>query len=277
MVLNKSMRSLNRAISVIKSFSPSCLELSVSEIALKTGIPRPTAYRILATLSESGLLEQNEKTSKFQVGPALYVLGSLYLSTTDILIAAKPVMETLNDLTTETVNLTILDKGYVTLIMREEAKYAFRWAAHIGSSIPAYATSSGKALLSELAEEEIDRIYPEEKFQQLTKKTITTKAELKVELQNVKKEGVAFNREAAYKGIEGIGAPIRNNRGEIIAAMSIGVPIFRISQANRSRLATLVKMGSSLTSYRLGYHDVKNQIHSIEELCAYWEEKNKTI
>jgi len=90
-------------MSVLKSFTPSELELSATDISRKVGIPRTTAHRVLANLTEGRMLERELKTGKYTIGPAIYALGSLYLSTTDVLKAADPVTKILNELTGETV------------------------------------------------------------------------------------------------------------------------------------------------------------------------------
>jgi len=267
-----SIKSLLKAVSVLKSFTPDELELGTAEISRKLGIPKTTAHRMLTSLSEGGLLEQNGKTGKFRIGLSLYTLGSLYLKTTDICIAAKPVIETVNDLTKETVNISILDRNNITLIMKEESKHAFRLATHIGSIIHAYASAMGKALLSELTEAEIDSLYPEEKLPPLTNKTISTKTELKRELEQIRKTGIAFDREGSYEGVTAIGSVTRNANGKAAAAMSIAVPVFRMNEANRKRLTTLVRLGVSLISYRLGYQDTQYPVRDIKEIYSWWKQ-----
>lgn len=275
MTTSNSMRSVIRTISVLKCFSPSEPQLMAVNVAQKLGIPKPTIYRILACLTKAGLLAKKPGTSTYVVGPALYTLGSLYLSTTDLFQAAEPVIKTMNDLTAEVTNLAILDdKGYITMMMREESKHALRHVVHVGSTAPAYALALGKALLSELTDAEIDGLYPEEKLKPLTKKTVPTKTELKYELEQIRKSGVAFNFEQAYEGVEAVAAVIRNAVGKAIAATAIPVPIVRMNEVRRKKLASLMKMGAGLISYRLGYHDEAQLIYNIEDLLARWE-KNK--
>jgi len=257
---------------VVKSFNPSELELSASEIAEKIRIPKPTAYRLLATLAYCGFVEQNPTTGKYRTGPELYILGSLYLSTTDIPKAAEPVVKTLNDLTHETVNVGIFDKGHVIMVMKEDSTYAFRFSRHVGTLLPAHASGMGKAFLSELTEAELDSLYPEEKLLPRTLKTIATKTELKRDLQEIRKTCVSFNREGGHEGIESIGSTIRNASGRVVAAMSISVPIVRMNQGTRERLATLVRLGSNLVSYRLGYRDNANTVRNIQEIRSWWEQ-----
>ena len=261
-----------RFLSVLRCFTPEQLELSTSEISRKVGLPKTTTHRMLTSLNKVGILNRNVVTGKYTIGPELYIIGSLYLSATDIIKAAEPVIKTVNDLTGETVNMGIFDKGNVTVVMKEESKYAFKFSLHVGSVLPAYASAMGKAFLSELTEEEINEIYPEEQLRQLTPKTIITRTVLKDELQQVKRKGVSFNREGAHVGVEGIGSVIRDASGRVVAAISISVPVFRINDTSREQLAKLMKTSASLISYRLGYSDKDKPVRDIKQLRSWFEQ-----
>ena len=274
MKTHHSMKSLSRAISIVKCFSTSEPELTGADIVRKVEIPKPTVYRILTCLTENGLLEKSVRTGKYKIGPEFYVLGSLYLSTTDFLKAAEPVTKTLNDLTGEAICISILDRGNVIIVLKEESKYAFRFALNVGSVLPAYVSSIGRALLSELTEEELDNLYPEEKLLPQTKKSITTKTELKLKLDEVRKTGVSVSIEEGYEECVGIASSIRcaSSGGKAVAGMSITIPAYKFNQDSHERLAILVKLGSSLISYRLGYQDMVNQVRDIEEIRSWWEQ-----
>ena len=198
-------------------------------------------------------------------------MGSLYLSTTDLLKAADPVMELLNELTSEAVNLGILDKGNLVIVMKKESKHVFRFSHHIGSVMPAYAASMGKALLSQLPDEGVDRLYPEQ-LRPMTKKTVLTRTELKSELAEIRKNGYAVDHQGSYQGMEGIAWIIRDVSGQPVAGMSIAVLIFRIDQARREKLIPLVNMANRLISYRLGYRDTQNRIHDVADIRTWWEQ-----
>lgn len=265
----ESTNAVLRAFEIIQSFSIADPELGPSEISRKTGLPVSTVHRLLRTLNEAHVLEHNAKKGKYRIGPILYAIGNLYIQTTDILKAAEPVMETLNDLTNETVNLGILDKGYMTIIMKEESKEAFRYAIHIGTIMPAYASAIGKALLSELPAEEIDKLYPSENLKAVTEKTIPTRTTLKKELVDIKTCGISLDYEGSYRNVMGIASVIRNNKGEAIAGMSITPPIYEVTEEKKDYLSTLVRSGCSLISYKLGYHDNKIRLRDINELVKW--------
>jgi len=267
------MRSLFKTIAILNTFSPNSSELTAADIADKLDIPKSTVYRILSCLTKAGLLEKKPGKGAYVIGRTLYTLGSLYLSTTDLFEAAEPVIQTVNDITSEVVNVAILDdKGYITMLLREESKHPLRHVVHVGSTSPAYAHASGKALLSALTDEEIDRLYPEEKLKQLTSKTVATKTELKSELDKIRNNSVAFNFEQAYEGVEAVASVIRNASGNVIAATAIATPTIRMNEIRRKKFASLIQIGAGLISYRLGYQDRAQPVHKVKELYVWWQQ-----
>lgn len=267
----QSTSSVLKAINILKSFTANELELRVTDIASRLSISTSTAQRLLSTLALSGLLEQAPDSRKYRIGHTLYALGNLYPASTDLTAAAAPVMKALNDSTQESINLGILEEGYVVFVSKEEAKGPLRFATHIGSIVPAYSSAMGKALLSQLPEPEIDHLYPEENLKTRTKYTITTKSRLKQELRVIRETGVSHSRQEDFEGFEAISSSIRDSNGKPVAAMSISVPAFKMNEKLAERLATLVKMGCDLISYNLGYRQMQN-VHTIEEIKS-WREK----
>lgn len=270
------MGTLQKTIAILNSFSPDKPELTASGIAGNLKMPRPTVYRILSTLTRAGLLEKKPDKGTYVIGRNLYTMGSLYLNTTDLYHAAEPVIQAINDITGEVTNVAILDdKGYTTMVLREESKHPLRHVVHVGSSAPAYARASGKALLSALTDEEIDRLYPEEKLEKMTSKTVATKTELKREMEQARKDGYASNSEQAFEGIEAVASVIHNARGNVVAAVAISAPIVRINEETRRRFASLIKIGAGLISYRLGYQDEAQPAHQIEDLYTWWQQDQR--
>lgn len=271
-ISKKYSSSLFKAIAVLNGFSPSEEHLGISDISRRTGLPKATVHRIVATLTKAQFLEQREGTDKYSIGPRVCILGSSYLNSMDLTSAAEPVIKAVSNLVNELVHVSILENGFIILLMKEEPEHAVRIATHIGSLLHAYASCQGKALLSELDESEIDRIYPEEKLKPLTKKTIGSKTELKAELEKIKETGIAYSKEQTFEGVEAVAAVIRDIRGKAIAATGISVPCHRTNQDYIDRLAKLVRLTANLISFRFGYHDSKNPALSIDEIRAWWKQ-----
>jgi DNA-binding IclR family transcriptional regulator len=266
------IQSVRKAISILMCFNPEELELGGSEIARKIGVHRTTTHRILSTLVEDKILEKNPRTNRYSIGPHTYAIGNLYLSSTDLPKATEPVMDMLNMLTDEAISIGIRDGGNIIHVMRKEANYPLRIDRHIGSVVSAHASSMGKALLSELSNEEIDNLFEQNIMKPVTDNTITGMEALKKELSYVKKEKVAHNKEESVIGLEAVASIIRNNQGTGIAALSINIPVVRSNNKLMSKLALLVKAGAELISYRLGYTELGRQIADINTLESIWNE-----
>ena len=273
MSIKRYFKSLDKAIAVLKCFTTETPELKTSEVANKIGIHRVTAHRLLETLSRENLLHKDNNRHVYTIGIELYALGSIYIENNDIYKSASPVVKKINELTGEVIAVNVSDsKGGIMLLMREERKTGFRWAAHVSSVFPAYASAGGKALLSELSEEEIDNFYPEERLKQLTAKTISSKAQLKHELEEIRKTSLAYANEEYIDGIESVASVIRDATGKTVASLVIAEPILGESKIKNLQLDKLVKLGASLISYRLGNMKGDLVVRDINEMINLWKQ-----
>jgi DNA-binding IclR family transcriptional regulator len=200
----------------------------------------------------------------------MYMLGSIYIENNPLYKAAIPVTKNVNELSGEVVTVVLLDTvGDVVVLIREERKIGFRWSTH--STYPAYASAGGKLLLSNLRDEEIDKLYPDEKLRKLTNNTISSKRELKQVLRNLKGKDLSFSREEYLEGIEAVASPIRNSSGEMVAALAIAMPVLGESKIDKLRLGDLVKLGASLISYRLGNFNGHQGVRDVDEMINLWK------
>lgn len=263
---------LSRIVSLLECFSMQHSKLGATDIAKKLGIPKASAYRILFGLWKCGWLIRNGETSKYSIGPRVYLLGNLYAGATDLAKVGNTVLGKLNELTRELVFLSVLDNRHSVIIIKKDSNLDFVWTRKLGTIVPAYAAATGKALLSQVPEAELDKLYPEEKLKPFTKKTLRTKTELKLELQQVRETGVAYNPGGYHEEVESIASPIRDATGNVVAAICFSIPIFRMNQDYQARLSTVVKMTASLISYQLGYNSDTNQVHDFKEIRSWWEQ-----
>jgi DNA-binding IclR family transcriptional regulator len=263
-------RSLLRALSILKLFSPTSLELTVTEVSRRSGLPVATAFRILATLTQAGFLEKDQRSGKYRIGPETYMAGNLYLRTNDLLQAAGPVIRLVNELTEDVCGLSVLEKGYQLLLMREESRHTFRFAQTTGLGFPAYAISAGKALLSTMSEQELDELYPDEALPPLTANTITTKTQLKAALATARATGVAFNREESRLSVTSVAAVVRDAEGKPTAAVTVSYPTFRVNAEREQLYAGLIKAAAEVISHRLGYRQEGAHSENLDDLRAWW-------
>ncbi|MBN1857341.1 MAG: IclR family transcriptional regulator [Dehalococcoidia bacterium] len=264
-----SVQSVAKTLVLLRAFTPEEPALGLSQLARKVQLPVSTVHRLLKVLVEGGMLSRDD-SGRYSVGPELYAIGTLYLHSTDICGVSQPILKLLNDLTSESINVSIPAKGNVVLIMKEESKHAFRVAQQVGSVYPAYASSMGMILLSELTESQLDTLFPEDRLQPLTKRTIASKAQLKQELELVREKAVAVDVEGSYMGVVCVAAAIRDASGKAVAAISISGPLVRMQPLLHSRFAPLVKLGAQAISSRLGYQSQEVPRPSVETIEALW-------
>ncbi len=263
-----------RVAAILKSFTQGEAELTAAEISCTARLPKSTVHYILISLVQSGLLIRNETGGKYAIGPTLFEIGSTYLRRINIIKTAGSVVQVINELANEGVTIGTLHGSNMLRVLSEESKQPVRYVLPIGESRPAYASSTGKALLSQLSNAEIDNIYPDEKLIQVTEKSIRTKTELKLELENIRSAGISIDREGGHTGVEGIAWIIRDSSGKAIAALSVSFPVHRVEEAKRQKFIEIVKMGCTLISYKIGFQEATNPVRDIQEIYQWWE-KNR--
>jgi DNA-binding IclR family transcriptional regulator len=266
-----TVEAILNAAAVLRSFTRDQLELGASDISRKLSIPKTTAHRILVSLDAGGLLTKNRKTGKYTISPTIYILGNLYLSSTDLISVANPVIKTINELINEYVNIGVFERGNVVIVLKENSKGEFKFTRNVGSVVPAYASAGGKAFLSQLSQDELDRLYPQERLPPVTEKTIATKTDLKIELEEVRKTGIAHNKQGGCIGIEALGSLIKDAQGRSIASLSIAVPMFRMNNIYREDLTKLVILACNYISHMLGYQNKLTGINNLQDMRLWWE------
>ena len=160
-------------------------------------------------------------------------LGQLLLSQLDLRREAEPFLKDLAEKTKETVHLVFLDRTEIVYIDKVEADHGqggLRMASRIGLRNPAHSSAVGKVLLSDLPEEMLNEILQGKGLPRRTGNTITEIDPLKEHLKLVRRQGYAIDDEENEEGIRCVGAPIYNEAGKAVAAVSVSGPAFRITK-----------------------------------------------
>lgn len=220
------IQSLERGLAVINSFSRDHNPQTLSEVANRTGLSRATARRFLLTLSELGYVDQQGRD--FTLTPRVLDLGYSFLSSFRVVEMAEPFMERLVDEVRESSSMSVLDGAEIVYVARVPTSRIMTIALALGSRLPAYPTSMGRVLLAGLPDEELDRYMAATSFEQLTPHTVTDPKRLRTIVQQTRESGYALVDQELEEGVRSIAAPIRNGRGETIAAMNVSCHASRI-------------------------------------------------
>ena len=228
---------LHKALDILETIRGSRSGITLADLARVLSIPKPTAYRILATLEARGYLARNQK-SGYQMTRKFFELQYKESDEQRLTQTALPVMERLVDSCRETVNLGILDAGEVVVIGTVESPQAIRMSSKVGNRRYLHATALGKVLLSGLSDQEATRLIRIKKLPRLTPNTLVTQQAVLSEIRNVRKQGYAIDNEENEPGGRCLGAPILGPGERVVAAMSISAPLFRMEMTRVRGLST---------------------------------------
>ncbi len=221
---------LHKVLDILETIREGRSGLGLADLARAVGLPKPTAYRIAATMEARGYLTRNAD-GHYQITRKLFDLQQNESQEQMLMRATLPVMERLVESCRETINLGILDAAEVVVISTLESPQAIRMTSKVGNRRYLHSTALGKVLLSGLSDKEVDRLIRIQGLPKLMRRTIATREALSAELDLVRKQGFAVDNEENEPGGRCLGAPIVGQGGRIIAALSISAPIFRIDMA----------------------------------------------
>jgi IclR family pca regulon transcriptional regulator len=213
------IEALARGLDVLRAFQPGRAALSLTEVAAQSGLARPTARRILITLQELGYVRSDE--SGFSLTPRVLELGMAYIGSQGLWQLAEPHLRRLVAETGESCSIAQLDGSDVVYVARVAVPKLVTLAVTIGTRFPAAATSLGKALLAPLGKEELDDVLAMPSRSGIVPRVRLNRAELDAALRDVRAKGWAATDQELAAGIRSIAAPIRNGRGQVVAAVNV--------------------------------------------------------
>ncbi len=227
------VQSFARGLAVIRAFTAERPAMTLSEVAAATGLTRAGARRILLTLQQLGYVASDAR--QFRLTPRILDLGFSYLSSMPFWNLAEPVMEELVNEVHESCSASVLDGADIVYVLRIPTSKIMSVSLGIGSRLPAFCTSMGRVLLSDLSDAEVDAVLRKSDLQPRTGRTVTDRVELRGLVADVREKGWAMVNQELEEGLVSISAPIRDRNGRIIAAMNVS------GQANRTPAPQMVK------------------------------------
>ena len=252
-VTNKSIRSLDKAISVLDEISGIDGDIDLASLSRMVQMPKSTLLRILSTMKKHNFVHQDEHTKRFKLGLTLIALGKAAEKTFSLMEEVRPFLAQISERTGETASLMVLEGDHAVYIDQVVSKNIIRSEPCIGLSTGLHCSSGGKVLLSSMDDEQINALMKRTTLQRKTAKTLTNSADLWKEIKKVREKGYAIDDEEGEVGARCIAAPLRDERGEVIAALSVMGPSTRIRQKDFTELAQIVIEGASRVSRVLGY------------------------
>jgi DNA-binding IclR family transcriptional regulator len=244
---------LDRAVAIISAIAESRSDAGLAELAETVKLHKSTAHRILMILEGYRIVDRDPQTGRYRLGLRLFELGTIAIASFNIRERARRHLERLLYEVDETVHLCVLDGGEVMYLDKYEPSRSVRMASRIGRRNPAHCTAVGKAMLAWLPEREVDEILQKHGLQRLTRNTITTPAELKIELKTIRSRGYSIDNEEVEEGVRCVGAAVLDHAGRVLGAISISAPSFRMPAEKVEIVAVSVCRAAKVLSEESGY------------------------
>lgn len=246
------VKSLDKALALLEYIGEMDDGLQLSDLAQRAGLPPSTAHRLLTTLERRRFVQFDNSSRRWCIGVQAFTVGSAFLPRRDLIRSALPFMRQLMEESGETVNLAVESNGEAVFLAHVESHEMMRASSRPGSRVPLHGSGVGKALLSTMSEREVTRILHKHGLRRLTPNTIVSPSELRVALVEVRERGYAFDNEEHAFGVRCVAAPIFDERGEAVAAISLLGPTPRISEERASELGARVRRAARLITSELG-------------------------
>ena len=239
-------QSVERALAVLRCFEQADRSLGVSEIAAATGLTVSTAHRLTRALCAGGLLMQDPRSERYELGPLVVVLGRRaeeHLGYARVL----PTLELLAESTGESVNLGVRSGAEVLVVLAVPSPQPLRFDQLEGSRVPIHTSAMGKCLLAfapDAPGTDADVLSGLPRLTRFTDRTITSRDRLAAELRRTRERGWALNDEERNPGVRAVAAPVLDTVGSAIAAVAVQGPAMRLPDDRLASVAHAIVAAS---------------------------------
>ncbi len=240
------VQSVNRAVSILEAYSIEEPWLGVTQLANKLGLDKSTVHRLLASLLQGGLVEQDPRTRKYRLGIRLLEFGNIVLGTRKLPELALPYLRYLSDTVEEMTYLAAQSRDAILTVLQVPSPHLLQWTTWIGRG-PFHCTSTGKIFLAHASEDEL-RALLETGLPRRTTKTICDATELRTELERIREQGFATVFEEYKEGENAVAVPITKPDDTVIAAIGVVGPSYRFTREKMmSSLEVIQGIGAEIS------------------------------
>ena len=213
------VQSLDRAMDILDCFTFNQKELTQNEIIQKTGLNRTTAIRLLSHLAGRGFLKYSDQDRVYRLGNKLLELGGIALSSISLRSIAAPYLTRLRNDIGHTILLAVRIEDDLVYIDKRDGKGIMVTTSEIGKRRPLHYGMLGMVLTAYLPKAEKERLLGKEPLIAYTSKSVTSNKIFLRELAKIRKNGYYIGKEDVFEGLGGISAPVRDHKGEVVAAL----------------------------------------------------------
>ncbi len=233
--------ALLRGLQLLKQFNAQDKVLTGAELSRRLGLPRASVFRMLQTLEHEGFVERVGESAGYKLALGILRLGFEYLASLELTEHGKSVVQRLRDESGFAAHLVVRDAREVVFVHKAPGVNASFHSIQVGARLPAHATVLGRVLLGDLSLEALRLLYPEPTLESFTAKTPKNIEELKRMIDQERAQGYSLSQGGFESGISTLAAPVFDDDGHVIAALSITIPHLKMPDLEMSKLIQLVQ------------------------------------
>ena len=223
------VQSLGRAFAILEEVARHREGIGLADLSKLVGLHNSTTFHLAKTMVSLGYLRQEKESKRYRVGRPLFALAASALDEIEMVNVATPVLEELSRETGESGHFAVRMGDAVVVIARTSGPGAFQLTDRVGVVRPAHCTALGKIILASLRPDQLKRFLERVELKPSTKKSITSVAVLLREIAEIKHSGIAFDDGEFNPEVRCIAVPVMDFTGQIIGALGISGPIWRLS------------------------------------------------
>jgi DNA-binding IclR family transcriptional regulator len=246
------VQSLGRAFAILEEVARHREGIGLAELSKLVGLHNSTTFHLAKTMVSLGYLRQEKDSKRYRVGRPLFALAASALDEIEMVNVATPVLEELSRETSESSHFAVRMGDAVVVIARTSGPGAFQLTDRVGVVRPAHCTALGKIILASLRPDQLQRFLGRVDMKPSTKKSITDAAVLLREIAEIKRTGVAFDDGEFNPEVRCVAVPVTDFTGQVIGALGISGPIWRLSNQALHNSAQIVQAAANRLSQEFG-------------------------
>jgi DNA-binding IclR family transcriptional regulator len=227
--------------------------IGLAELSKRVGLHNSTTFHLVRTMVALGYVRQLKDSKRYRIGRPLFALAANALDEIEMMSLATPVLEALSRETGESAHFSVRMNDSVVVLARTSGPGAFQMADRVGVVRPAYCTALGKIMLAALSDEQVDDYLERTELTAMTPNTITTAERMRREVTEVRRAGLAIDDGEFDPEARCVALPVRDFTGQVIGALGISGPVWRLSIDTLKKRAALVRAAADKLSAEFGY------------------------
>ncbi len=224
----------------------------LAELCKAVGMPKTTVHRILLTLEDNGYVVQEKQRGEYCLSFKLFSIGSRMLGHSSFVEIARPYCRELLEAVDETVNLCVVSGTEMLVVDKHVTSQMLRQDSIIGSSFPLFQSASGKIFLAFADPDETEKVLKLIKAQRLFPDFDQVMRDLNLELEEVRRTGLAYDYEEVFRGVRCTAVPVFDFHNKLVASLSISAPTVRLNKKTAANIRTHIIQTAQKISQRLG-------------------------